>query len=170
MRNAVQRRDRGREARRVAADDPSRTTSGGLPDDMQMKLVERGLLFKGRGACVGEESAAERDGVAHGRSRAGFSRSGSRRHPLERLEILREAGTAPPPRGVRRAGLYREIWRAFVVLPAIRSVSACRATKRTSGYPIVIRAVTSDDAMTADWARPPYGPDRDHLVEHRERD
>ena len=72
----------------------------------------------------------------------------------ERLEILREAD-AILLEEVRRAGLYRELWQCFAVLPAIRSVGV-QGDERTYGYPIVIRAVTSEDAMTADWARLPY--------------
>src|SRR6201992_181935 len=72
----------------------------------------------------------------------------------ERLETLREAD-AILQEEVRRAGHYRELWQSFCVLPAIRSVGV-QGDSRTSGYPIVIRAVTSDDAMTADWARLPY--------------
>jgi len=72
----------------------------------------------------------------------------------ERLEILREAD-AILQEEVRRAGLYRELWQSFAVLPAIRSVGV-QGDERTYAYPIVIRAVTSEDAMTADWARLPY--------------
>ena len=72
----------------------------------------------------------------------------------ERLEILRQAD-AVLQEEVRRAGLYGELWQSFAVLPAVRSVGV-QGDERTYGYPIVIRAVTSDDAMTADWARLPY--------------
>ena len=89
------------------------------------------------------------------RSPAPASRSGSSaRSPRERLEILREAD-AILQEEVRRAGLYRELWQSFAVLPAIRSVGV-QGDERTYAYPIVIRAVTSEDAMTADWARLPY--------------
>jgi GMP synthase (glutamine-hydrolysing) len=73
---------------------------------------------------------------------------------FERLEILR-AGDAIIMEEIRRAGLYRDIWQAFGVLPAIRSVGV-QGDERTYEYPLVVRAVTSDDAMTADWARLPY--------------
>ena len=72
----------------------------------------------------------------------------------ERLETLREAD-AILQEEVRKAGLYRELWQSFCVLPAIRSVGV-QGDSRAYGYPIAIRAVTSDDAMTADWARLPY--------------
>ena len=72
----------------------------------------------------------------------------------ERLEILREAD-AILQEEVRAAGLYRELWQSFCVLPVVRSVGV-QGDGRTYAYPIVIRAVTSDDAMTADWARLPY--------------
>ena len=56
---------------------------------------------------------------------------------------------------IHRAGLEREIWQAFAVLLDIRSVGVM-GDERTYAHPIIIRAVTSDDAMTADWARLPY--------------
>ena len=72
----------------------------------------------------------------------------------ERLETLRDAD-AILQEEIRRAGLYRDLWQSFAVLPAIRSVGV-QGDSRTYGYPIAIRAVTSEDAMTADWARLPY--------------
>ena len=56
---------------------------------------------------------------------------------------------------IRKAGLYRELWQWFCVLSAIRSVGV-QGDERTYADPIMIRAVTSEDAMTADWARLPY--------------
>ena len=55
---------------------------------------------------------------------------------------------------IKRAGLSRELWQSFAVLIAVRTVGVM-GDERTYAYPIVIRAVTSDDAMTADWARLP---------------
>ena len=72
----------------------------------------------------------------------------------ERLEILREADAILQDE-IRKAGLYRELWQSFTVLPAVRSVGV-QGDERTYAYPIIIRAVTSNDAMTADWARLPY--------------
>jgi GMP synthase (glutamine-hydrolysing) len=72
----------------------------------------------------------------------------------ERLEILR-AADAVLQEEIRRAGLYRDLWQSFAVLPAIKSVGV-QGDERTYAYPVVIRAVTSEDAMTADWARLPY--------------
>jgi GMP synthase (glutamine-hydrolysing) len=56
---------------------------------------------------------------------------------------------------IKRAGLEREVWQAFAVLPDIRSVGVM-GDERTYAHPIIVRAVTSEDAMTADWARLPY--------------
>ncbi|MES1246389.1 MAG: GMP synthase (glutamine-hydrolyzing), partial [Actinomycetota bacterium] len=72
----------------------------------------------------------------------------------ERLDTLR-AADAILQEEIRGANLYRELWQSFCVLPDIRTVGV-QGDERTYGYPIVIRAVTSDDAMTADWARLPY--------------
>ena len=129
---------------------------GGLPADMKMKLVEPlRMLFKDEVRRVGEELGMPERMVW----RQPFPGPGLAIRiigdvTLERLETLREAD-AILQEEVRRAGLYRDLWQSFCVLPAIRSVGV-QGDSRTYGYPIVIRAVTSDDAMTADWARLPY--------------
>src|SRR5204862_6312929 len=71
-----------------------------------------------------------------------------------RIDTLQQAD-AIVVEGIRRAGLYREIWQSFAVLPAVKTVGVM-GDDRTYAYPISLRAVTSDDAMTADWARLPY--------------
>jgi GMP synthase (glutamine-hydrolysing) len=72
----------------------------------------------------------------------------------DRLAVLREADAILQDE-IRRAGWYRKVWQSFAVLPAIRSVGV-QGDERTYAYPVVVRAVTSEDAMTADWARLPY--------------
>ncbi len=72
----------------------------------------------------------------------------------EKLDIIREAD-AIIIEEIKKAGLYRKIWQSFAVLPTIRSVGVM-GDHRTYKYPIVLRAVTSEDGMTADWARIPY--------------
>jgi len=73
---------------------------------------------------------------------------------LERLEMLR-AADAIVVEEIKRAGLYRRVWQSFAVLPDTKSVGVM-GDQRTYAYPIVLRIVTSEDAMTADWARLPY--------------
>ncbi len=129
---------------------------GGLPADMRMKLIEPlRLLFKDEVRRVGEELGLPEQMVW----RQPFPGPGLAIRIIgevtsERLEVLREAD-AILQEEIRRAGLYRDLWQSFAVLPAIRSVGV-QGDSRTYGYPIAIRAVTSDDAMTADWARLPY--------------
>jgi GMP synthase (glutamine-hydrolysing) len=72
----------------------------------------------------------------------------------ERVQILQRADEIVVEE-IKRAGLYRQVWQSFAVLPVVRTVGVM-GDDRTYEYPIVIRAVTSDDAMTADWARLPY--------------
>ena len=72
----------------------------------------------------------------------------------EKLDLLREAD-AIVREEIKKAGLERETWQAFAVLPSIKSVGVMGDT-RTYAYPIIIRAVVSDDAMTAEWARLPH--------------
>ena len=72
----------------------------------------------------------------------------------ERLDLLRDADHILQDE-IRKAGLYHDLWQSFCVLPDVRTVGV-QGDERTYGNVIVIRAVTSDDAMTADWARLPY--------------
>jgi GMP synthase (glutamine-hydrolysing) len=129
---------------------------GGLPDDMEMELVEPLRdLFKDEVRAVGEELGLPEDIVW----RQPFPGPGLAVRIIgtitrERLEILRRAD-AVVQEEIKRAGLYRQLWQSFAVLPAVRTVGVM-GDERTYAYPIVIRAVTSEDAMTADWARLPY--------------
>ena len=140
----------------VAAKIKSHHNVGGLPADMRMELVEPlRLLFKDEVRRVGEELGLPERMVW----RQPFPGPGLAIRIIgdvteERLAILRRAD-AILLEEVRRADLYRELWQSFAVLPAIRSVGV-QGDERTYAYPIVIRAVTSEDAMTADWARLPY--------------
>ena len=140
----------------VAAKIKSHHNVGGLPADMQMQLVEPlRLLFKDEVRRVGEElGMAERMVWRQPFPGPGLSIRIIGDVTRERLEILRTAD-AILQEEIRRAGLYRDLWQSFAVLPAIRSVGV-QGDERTYAYPIVIRAVTSEDAMTADWARLPY--------------
>ena len=129
---------------------------GGLPEDMTFELIEPLRdLFKDEVRAVGEELGLPEEIVW----RQPFPGPGLAVRIIgeitrERLEILREAD-AIVLEEVRRAGLYRELWQTFGVLPAIRTVGV-QGDGRTYAYPLIVRAVTSDDAMTADWARLPY--------------
>jgi len=140
----------------VAAKIKSHHNVGGLPDEMDFSLVEPlRSLFKDEVRRVGEELGLPEEMVwRHPFPGPGLAIRIIGEVTRERLEILREAD-AILLEEVRRAGLYRELWQCFAVLPAIRSVGV-QGDERTYAYPIVIRAVTSDDAMTADWARLPY--------------
>jgi GMP synthase (glutamine-hydrolysing) len=140
----------------VAATIKSHHNVGGLPADMRMELVEPlRSLFKDEVRRVGEElGMPERMVWRQPFPGPGLSIRIIGAVTVERLEILR-AADAVLQEEIRRAGLYRELWQSFAVLPAIRSVGV-QGDERTYAYPIVIRAVTSEDAMTADWARLPY--------------
>jgi GMP synthase (glutamine-hydrolysing) len=140
----------------VAAKIKSHHNVGGLPEEMAMELVEPlRLLFKDEVRRVGEElGLPERIVWRQPFPGPGLAIRIIGEVTRERLETLR-AADAILQAEIRRAGLYRELWQSFAVLPAIRSVGV-QGDERTYAYPIVIRAVTSDDAMTADWARLPY--------------
>ncbi len=129
---------------------------GGLPDDMEMSLVEPlRQLFKDEVRLVGEElGLPERMVWRQPFPGPGLAIRIIGEVTAERLEILRQADFVLQEE-IRLAGLSRDLWQSFAVLPAVRSVGV-QGDSRTYAYPIVIRAVTSDDAMTADWARLPY--------------
>jgi GMP synthase (glutamine-hydrolysing) len=129
---------------------------GGLPEDMTLQLVEPlRSLFKDEVRRLGSELGLPDEMVW----RQPFPGPGLGVRIIgevtpERVGILQEAD-AIVREEISLAGLEREIWQAFAVLADIRSVGVM-GDERTYGHPIIIRAVTSDDAMTADWARLPY--------------
>jgi GMP synthase (glutamine-hydrolysing) len=129
---------------------------GGLPDDLSFELVEPlRLLFKDEVRSIGEELGLPADIVwRHPFPGPGLAVRIIGEVTRERVEIVRAADTVVIEE-IRKAGLYGELWQSFAVLPATRTVGVM-GDGRTYAYPIVIRAVTSDDAMTADWARLPY--------------
>jgi GMP synthase (glutamine-hydrolysing) len=130
---------------------------GGLPEDLEFELIEPlRMLFKDEVRAVGAELGLPERMVW----RQPFPGPGLAIRIVggevtrERLDILR-AADAILQEEIRAAELYRQLWQSFCVLPVVRSVGV-QGDGRTYAYPIVIRAVTSDDAMTADWARLPY--------------
>ena len=114
------------------------------------------MLFKDEVRAVGAElgharAARVAPAVPGSRPRDPHRR---REATKERLDLLRD-GDPILQDEIRKAGLYRDLWQSFCVLPDIRTVGV-QGDERTYGNVVVIRAVTSDDAMTADWARLPY--------------
>jgi len=129
---------------------------GGLPDDIEFDLVEPlRALFKGEVRTVGTELGLPDEIVW----RQPFPGPGLGVRIIgevtpPKVAILQEADFIVREE-IRKAGLDREIWQAFAVLPGVNSVGVM-GDERTYADAIIIRAVTSEDAMTADWARLPY--------------
>ncbi|NEQ82351.1 MAG: glutamine-hydrolyzing GMP synthase [Moorea sp. SIO2I5] len=141
---------------RVAVKIKSHHNVGGLPKNLRFKLVEPlRKLFKDEVRQLGRDLRLPEAIV--------------RRHPFpgpglairiigevtpERLNILRDADFIVRDE-IRRQGMYNDFWQAFAVLLPIRSVGVM-GDKRTYAHPIVLRFVSSEDGMTADWSRVPY--------------
>ena len=129
---------------------------GGLPEDMTLELIEPlRELFKDEVRRLGHELGLPDEMVW----RQPFPGPGLAVRIIgevtpEKVALLQDADTIVREE-IAAAGLEREIWQAFAVLADIRSVGVM-GDERTYGHPIIVRAVTSDDAMTADWARLPY--------------
>ncbi len=141
---------------RVAVKIKSHHNVGGLPKDLCFKLIEPlRKLFKDEVRKVGRSIGLPEEIV----NRQPFPGPGLAIRILgevtaERLNILRDADLVVRQE-INRHGLYNELWQAFAVLLPIRSVGVM-GDQRTYAYPIVLRFITSEDGMTADWARVPY--------------
>ncbi len=141
---------------RVAVKIKSHHNVGGLPKDLRFKLIEPlRKLFKDEVRKVGRSIGLPEEIV--------------KRHPFpgpglairiigevtsERLNILRDADLIVRQE-INRQGIYNDLWQAFAVLLPVRSVGVM-GDQRTYAYPIVLRMVSSEDGMTADWSRVPY--------------
>ncbi|MBW4658510.1 MAG: glutamine-hydrolyzing GMP synthase [Drouetiella hepatica Uher 2000/2452] len=141
---------------RVAVKIKSHHNVGGLPKDLRFKLIEPlRKLFKDEVRNVGRSIGLPDEIVR----RQPFPGPGLAIRiigeiTVERLNILRDADLIVRQE-INRSGMYHELWQAFAVLLPIRSVGVM-GDQRTYAYPIVLRFVTSEDGMTADWARVPY--------------
>ena len=141
---------------RVAVKIKSHHNVGGLPKDLQFKLIEPlRKLFKDEVRKLGRTIGLPEEIV----NRQPFPGPGLAIRILgeitdEKLDILRDADLIVRQE-INRAGIYNELWQAFAVLLPVRSVGVM-GDQRTYAYPIVLRFVSSEDGMTADWARVPY--------------
>lgn len=143
--------------KRIAVKIKSHHNVGGLPDNLRFTLIEPlRKLFKDEVRKVGFALGLPEEIV----KRQPFPGPGLAIRivgeiTVERLNILRDADLIVRQE-INRSGIYNDLWQAFaVLLPTIRSVGVM-GDQRTYAYPVVLRLVTSEDGMTADWARVPY--------------
>ncbi|MGQ9455953.1 MAG: glutamine-hydrolyzing GMP synthase [Armatimonadota bacterium] len=129
---------------------------GGLPDDTQLEVIEPlRWLFKDEVRAVASKLGLPEDIVwRHPFPGPGLAVRVVGEVTKERLETLRRADEIVVST-IKRAGWYRKLWMGFAILAPIRSVGVM-GDQRTYGDTIVVRAITSEDGMTADWARLPY--------------
>ena len=141
---------------RVAVKIKSHHNVGGLPKDLRFKLVEPlRKLFKDEVRKVGRSIGLPEEIVLrHPFPGPGLAIRILGEVTQEKLEILREADFIVRQE-INRRDLYHDFWQAFAVLLPIRSVGVM-GDQRTYAYPIVLRFVSSEDGMTADWSRAPY--------------
>lgn len=130
---------------------------GGLPTKMDFKKVIEPLrlLFKDEVRAIGEELGLPEEIVwRHPFPGPGLAIRIVGEVTPERLKMVREADRIVVEE-IKKAGLYKKLWQAFAVLLTLRTVGVM-GDERTYAYPVVVRAVTSEDAMTADWAKIPF--------------
>ncbi|MBF2009715.1 MAG: glutamine-hydrolyzing GMP synthase [Chlorogloeopsis fritschii C42_A2020_084] len=141
---------------RVAVKIKSHHNVGGLPKDLRFKLVEPlRKLFKDEVRKVGRSIGLPEEIVQrHPFPGPGLAIRILGEITAERLKILRDADLIVRQE-INQRGLYHQYWQAFAVLLPIKSVGVM-GDQRTYAYPIVLRIITSEDGMTADWARVPY--------------
>lgn len=141
---------------RVAVKIKSHHNVGGLPKDLRFKLIEPlRKLFKDEVRKVGRIIGLPEEIVQrHPFPGPGLAIRIIGEVTAERLNILRDADLIVRQE-INRHGVYNDFWQAFAVLLPVRSVGVM-GDKRTYAYPIVLRLITSEDGMTADWARVPY--------------
>uniref|UniRef100_B1X4J7 GMP synthase [glutamine-hydrolyzing] n=1 Tax=Paulinella chromatophora TaxID=39717 RepID=B1X4J7_PAUCH len=141
---------------RVAVKIKSHHNVGGLPKDLQFKLVEPlRRLFKDEVRRVGRSLGLPEEIVCrHPFPGPGLAIRILGEVTSSNLNILRDADLIVREE-IKQAGLYNEVWQAFAVLLPVRSVGVM-GDKRTYAFPIVLRCVSSEDGMTADWSRLPY--------------
>ncbi len=142
---------------RIAVKIKSHHNVGGLPENLRFKLVEPlRKLFKDEVRKVGRSLGLPEEIVnRHPFPGPGLAIRIMGEVTEERLQILRDADMIVRQE-INRSGWYSQLWQSFaVLLPSVKSVGVM-GDKRTYAHPVVLRFVSSEDGMTADWARPPY--------------